>query len=328
MHVAIIGAGFSGLAVAWYLLESHPDLHLTLFDSKGIGGGTSGMAAGLLHPFSGAHAKLNRMGREGMEATLDLLQVASRALERPLFSSQPILRLALTSNQLNDFYACSEKYPADVEWLSSEKCQSLIPGITQAPGLLIHSAYTVQSSYLDGLWQACKGKGAQLEKQTIENLNDLKEFDLQIIATGAETKQFPECSHLSLTNVKGQILELQWPQELAPLPFPLNSHGYLLMNENRQTCLAGSTFEKQAIDSHPNIEIAKQDILPKVIAMMPALQSASIMNCYAGLRAVTPNHLPLIERIGEKQWVITGMGSKGLLYHALMAKRLAEAIFP
>lgn len=45
MRIAIIGAGFSGLAAAWYFLQQ-PHLEVTVFDKKGIGGGASGVAAG------------------------------------------------------------------------------------------------------------------------------------------------------------------------------------------------------------------------------------------------------------------------------------------
>ena len=66
MKVAVIGAGFCGLAVVWNLLNQlfQPNLEVTLFDKTAIGSGASGVAAGLLHPYAGAHAKLNWRGKE------------------------------------------------------------------------------------------------------------------------------------------------------------------------------------------------------------------------------------------------------------------------
>src|ERR1700722_10808140 len=103
MNIAIIGAGFSGLAVAWHLLH-HPSassrLKVHLFDSKEIGLGTSAIAAGLLHPFAGVHAKLNWRGHEGMDATQELLTIASQNLGRSVIANERgILRLALTDEQ-------------------------------------------------------------------------------------------------------------------------------------------------------------------------------------------------------------------------------------
>jgi glycine/D-amino acid oxidase-like deaminating enzyme len=330
MRVAIIGAGFCGLAVAWHLLNHIPPFPLSslvLFDSIGIGGGASGIAAGLLHPFAGAHAKLNRMGREGLTATRQLLEVSAQALGQPVSKETGILRLALTEDQKQDFLFCQHKYPMDVKWLEKGECQQLFPYLTPAPGLWIKEGLIVQSAlYLKGLWQACEKQGAILERRQISTPQDLKDFDLKIITAGAASLLFAECSHLPLSVVKGQILELEWPKDLPPLPFPLNSHAYLLMNETDRTCLVGATFEKGYKHIEPNPEIAKAETLPKAIAMLPAIESVQLVNCHAGLRAVTPTHLPLMQQVSEQVWVLTGMGSKGLLYHALMAKKLVDQL--
>src|SRR5262245_29809957 len=107
MKIAIVGGGFCGVAVAWYLLNHFPpfpNLRLHLFDSKGIGRGASGIAAGLLHPFAGAHAKLNWRAFEGIRATQDLLKVASFTLQqRVTANNKGILRLALNEEQQSDF---------------------------------------------------------------------------------------------------------------------------------------------------------------------------------------------------------------------------------
>ena len=65
MKVAIVGAGFSGLACAWHLLHMQTEPpQVTLFDRKGIGGGASEITAGLIHPlpeqtqcFTGEHER-------------------------------------------------------------------------------------------------------------------------------------------------------------------------------------------------------------------------------------------------------------------------------
>src|SRR4051794_38558010 len=83
MQIAIIGAGFAGLAAAWTLLHSKihsQKVQVTLFDEVGIGAGASGVAAGLMHPYTNAHSKLNREGYEGFEASMQLLTAAEQAL--------------------------------------------------------------------------------------------------------------------------------------------------------------------------------------------------------------------------------------------------------
>ena len=98
------------------------------------------------------------------------------------------------------------------------------------------------------------------------------------------------------------------------------------MTEGGKSCLAGATYEKGLQDDTCDIEAAKNEILPKAYELYPPLKEAQILNCFAGLRAVGPLHRPLMQRLSSTHWILTGMGSKGLLYHALFAKELAEKL--
>lgn len=321
MRIAVIGAGFSGLAVAWHLLNL--SAQVTVFDSTGIGGGASGIAVGLLHPYAGLHAKLNRFGLEGYAATLKLLEVASQALGHPVADFSGLLRIALNDSQKQDYADCAKKYP-DVEWLNEQQCQTKIPGVALHPGIFIKSAVTVNcEEYLKGLWLACEQLGAKLTLNTINNFDELQSFDTIIATTGASPLLFP---HLPITAVKGQVLELTPPKN-TPLPkIPINTQVYLVQCPSKKTYLAGSTFERNFSSPNSDPSFAISEIMPKVSALFPPFENASIASCRAGIRASTPSHLPIIAKISPKCWALTGMGSKGLLYHALYAKMLAEKL--
>lgn len=329
MNIAIIGAGFSGLAAAWYLMNSSlSQAKVHVFDPIEIGKGTSGIAAGLLHPFAGAHAKLNWRGFEGVLATKELIKVATQALQHPVTAPEEgILRLAISDDQIHDFQLCASRFPEDVQWLSPAACQQKAPGCANAPGIWIKKGLTIYSPlYLKGLWKACEKLGARFEQKTIHSLKELDHFDLIIVAAGAETLQLPELASIPLKAVKGQVLEFSWPRNRAPLSCPLNSHVYLLMTESRTSCLVGATYEKGHRSATIDLETAQRELLPRAIELFPPLKEASIMNCYAGMRVATPQHRPLLQRLAANQWVLTGMGSKGLLYHALFAKELVKQI--
>jgi glycine/D-amino acid oxidase-like deaminating enzyme len=328
MHIAIVGAGFSGLAIAWHALQQNPQAKITIFDPKGIGGGASGMAAGLLHPFSGAHAKLNRWGWEGMEATLELLNVASKKLKLPVYSQLGLFRLATTEMQVRDFLECLKKNPLETHWIESADSQKLIPGITSFPALFIKKGISVYCKiYLEGLWRCCQDKGAQLIKKKIGSLQELTHFDKVFITTGANTTEINELTALPLNKIKGQLLEIEWPSHLPPLSYPINSHSYISMDQTLKKCIVGATFERNFSTDNPEIEVAKSDILPKVSLIFPDLAKSPIIRCQAGVRAVTPNKLPLVDQIVPNTWILVGMGSKGLLYHALMAKKIVGMAF-
>ena len=277
MKIAIIGAGFCGLSLAWNLLNHRqqiPSISVHLFDAKGIGKGASGIAAGLLHPFSGAHAKLNWKGREGVEATSELLNVSSEALGRPVSATgKGILRLGFTCQQLLDFQRTAASFPLETEWLEADACQALAPGCAESPGLWIKNGITVlTASYLEGLWKASAKRGALFEKRPIGHLSELDGFDAAIITAGAETLRLPELASLPLKLVKGQILEYSWPRNRPPLACALNSHVYLLMTEKGTSCLVGATYEKGYEDALIDPIAALEELSPKAFQLYPPLK--------------------------------------------------------
>ncbi|MBA3602425.1 MAG: FAD-binding oxidoreductase [Parachlamydiaceae bacterium] len=327
MKIAIIGAGFSGLATAWTLLQDKHQFEVVLIDGQGIGAGASGVAAGLMHPFAGAHSKLNHWGREGFTASLELLKASEKALERSPYKISGILRPTLFPIQVEEFKTASEKYPEEIQWLSQEEAKALIPGIVEAPGILIKKGITVYPEvYLQGLWLACKELGAVFALQKINSLAELSDFDAIVVAMGAHCSDLKELSKLPLSYTKGQILELEWPEGLPPLPMPLNSQIYCVMHPDNKRCLAGSTYERNFISSAIDVGIAKKEICPKLSAIYPPLREAKIINCHSGIRVSAPQHLPLLKQVNSRCIVLTGMGSKGLLYHALFAQRLTELL--
>lgn len=328
MNIAIIGTGFSGLATGWFLLNSSSanPINITFFDPFGIGGGTSGMAGGLMHPHVGASAKLNINGLEGYLATSELLKLASEKIGKPVVKSHGLLRLAITEKQKQEFRVSSESYE-NVVWCKQEETIQKIPGLSIHPGIFIQKNVIVDCHlYLEGLWLACKEKGAKLEKATIHSIEELKGFDLIVLATGASVNKLLPLKQLPVTQVKGQVIEFAWPQNLEALPYALNSQAYLLMDTGGKTCIAGATYERAFNSIDADLHFASKDIMPKAEALIPALKGVSILGCKAGIRASTPGHMPIIQKIDSKCWAITGMGSKGLLYHALYSAKLVRMI--
>lgn len=326
MRVAIVGAGFSGLAVCWHLLHQYRSIGITLFDPNGVGGGASGIAAGMLHPYAGAHAKYNRWGEEGMVATRRLLKISETFLQEPVAAYTGALRLAVSEDQKEDYASCARRYPS-VHWYTSEISRRYISELPELEGIFIEEGITVfPDRYLKGLWLACSAQGVILEKSACKNLSDLTDFDLIIVAAGASIISFAELRHLPVRIIKGQILELAWPEYIPPLPFPLNSLGYLVMHPSMRSCYAGATYERDYTSLLPDLSVAAPEILSKIEPIFPPIKSMKIIDCRAGARVSTSTHLPIYQQISEKCWVISGMGSKGLLYHGLMAENLCREI--
>ncbi len=98
------------------------------------------------------------------------------------------------------------------------------------------------------------------------------------------------------------------------------------MHPDNKRCLAGSTYERNFSSSAIDVGVAQKEICPKLASIYPPLQDAKIINCHTGIRVSAPQHLPFLKKVNDRCIVLTGMGSKGLLYHALFAQRLTELL--
>ena len=71
----------------------------------------------------------------------------------------------------------------------------------------------------------------------------------------------------------------------------------------------------------------RADNLDRLRAALPGLTAHTAGASWVGLRATTPDHLPLTGWRGENLGVLTGLGSKGYLYAPILASCLvAEAM--
>jgi glycine/D-amino acid oxidase-like deaminating enzyme len=281
---AVIGAGFAGLSAVYFLSKQYD---VTLFDQKVIGGGASGISSGLLHPYPGEKGRLSWHAEEGMRLSKQLIDEAENALAEKVADRNGILRLGPIL-----------KPGPDVIELGSEK-------------FLITSGMTVfPSLYLQGLWKICDKRGVELKIQKIANLAELQGYDLIILAVGAGLRFFNEKENLKINFVKGQILTCALEK---PLERSISSKVYTALTENRLQCHVGATYERDVIDEIPDQE--------KAIALLkPRLP---VKECRAGIRVTNPAHyFPIVQQIGPYHYVITALGSRGLLYHALMGSKL------
>ncbi len=278
MKIAVVGAGYAGLAVAWHLLQN--DLDVTVFDG---GIGASHVSTGLLHPCPGKKAIPAWRADEGIQAAVELLEAASR--ERAVFVRNGILRIAATEEQKTEF-------GGESLWIPE--------------GITVYSRL-----YLEGLKKAC-GK-ARFENRWVQNLSELNEFDAIILTTGAETLQLVD---LPVKKTIGQCLICRWAE---PLSMSLLSAGHITPTEDPELCLVGSTYEHT---DKPNPQKALE-LLDKVAIFHPPAKDFKIIEIRSGVRiAPKLGYQPIVAQLNPKTWVFTGLGSRGLLYHSLLAREL------
>lgn len=330
MRVAVLGAGFAGLSVAYFLLDhTMGSASIDLYDPEPIGGGVSGLSSGLLHTYPGKMARPSWMAHQCIQEAHQLITIASQGIDKSVVLSKGILRPALTEQQHAAFMASSKEHK-DTEWWDYHRCTKEVPGLSipeQSGGLYIKEGLTIDvQAYLEGLWQALIKFGVQFHQTSIIKKSELESYDRILIAMGPTTKNFTFLESLPITPIKGQVLDLEWPKGVPSPPMSLISHKYLVMSKDCKTCTVGATFEREFDTLHADQETASAEILPRVTSFFPALAKAKILNCRSGFRAASSTHLPVVGRASENVYFFTGLGSKGLLYHAWVGRHVAQAI--
>lgn len=306
MKIAVVGAGLAGLSSAWYALENGHQV--TLFDTIGIGAGASGVSTGLLYPCPGREAIHSWRSLEGMEETRYLLKIAAAAYGLPVASYTGIFRPAESPDQKRDFQKNQCK---EAVWTTVD-----VPGLAVKEGLWIESGITVFSRlYLQGLWLACKKRGAFFIQGNLSG-----NFDTVIYATGSGSMLLEECKKIAFRTALGQSLVCEWKRAL---PFSIASYGYISVTENRSLCQIGSTYEHTP-EPDPKKAI---ELIEKVATFYPEARGFKICEISSGKRiAPKEGHQPIVTELKPNTWLFTGLGSRGMLYHALLGRELLNRL--
>lgn len=367
-HVDVLGAGFAGVAVTYFLLSQAATrgtaLSVRLLDAKGIGGGASGVAAGLLNPFSARGDVPLWRGVEGCAATERLLEVAEKALGSPVSCTAGSLHPHKKKHAAAP--SSSAAAGSSCEKLSAQEAAKHLPGLLlplTTPGVDFYARGRVVNAqaYLDGLWAACQdverdaqGRvSVELVQHRVSSLQQLADGGAEdvVVCAGAAATLLPELAHLPLTTSGGHIVVLA-PQ--SPDAQHLASHAPALMLPSSGyvaptgdgTIVIGAT---KVYGVHPNDSFgagtvplsdagaaaAADALLPPARTCLPPLADYTVRAIKWGVRALPPRTqlgaLPLVGQVTESEraartWVFAGLGARGLVYHALLAEELAHAV--
>lgn len=294
---------------------------MTLFDPYGIGGGSSGIAAGLMHPYPGKKGVLSWKGKEGFEATCHLLQLVSPFSPNPLYQ-KGLFRIPISLKQEKHFSKLTQT-ESSFDWKkrSSSPHPSLI---CSAPFFLSEGLTIASRSYLQALWVQCSLLGGTFLKIPFPS-RETSTFDAVVFATGAASYSLVPKIRSIATLTKGQILKCDYSPDFPPLSCIGN--GYLAIDPSAPFVYLGSTYEHTWERETPCLETAKLLILRKIAQWFQLPQEIEVKDTFAGLRiSGREKKYPIVDQIDRATWVITGFGSRGLLYHAYLGKILATAI--
>ena len=322
LDIIIAGAGLGGTCAALYLSDSKRVALLS-----GTAPAASTIAAGLVNPFAGQ--RMGGLWNAGV-AYEDFLYTLRRADALETYNPCGILRPALNEVQASLFRTISLEKPDSFTWLQPDQMAGMYPSITAPFGAAITKGGVADiPQVLDRLITSLIPRCTVIHNNLANwedhgsNVTAILDSDRSlrtkklILAVGAGYQFIPKLSNLNLHCTKGQLVHVSPSTEI---PLPVSGYGYAVPTKDR--LILGTTYEHAPQDLEPNEEgIAK--ILALTQQMIPSVASAKILSASAGIRVGVPGtRLPMVGALTDNVWVLTGLGSKGLLFGSHIGRNL------
>jgi len=324
--VLIAGAGLGGACAALWLSET---CHVTLV--TGTAPVASTIAAGLINPFAGR--RLNGV-KDPDRLLTDLKETLQNADALDTYDPSGILRPALDKDQAADFRSHASRDHSGIQWLSP--CQVKVEhphimapygaaltagGILDTPTLLNSITHQL-SDCSEVIQQNIVGwqDGGTYVNVTLDSGTTLKTQKL-ILALGAGYRSFRELIHLNLHCINGELVYIQPPDGMS-LSMAVSGSGYVVPRNDH--LILGTTYEHSQLPSQPTYE-GMNKILTLTSKMIPQIESCAITGASAGVRVGVPGlRLPMVGPISDSVWILTGLGSKGLLFASHIGRNIRQ----
>lgn len=365
-RVAIVGAGLAGCWLARILAEQ--GIAVTVYEQQpSAASAASGNPAGIAKPFvtrSDSHAMsfhclayqflLNRLRLYNLEEAAHftpcgVLQLVEKAFPASsnftnlsVVEADELAGISLGSKALNF---------SDAGWLNPKTlCCHLIehPRITVVLDTritgIVDSTNPEQSEPQPRL-DSTLAPGNQL------NFEDGRsaETECVVLTTGSATHLIPKSGYLPIYPARGQISRFSLREKAVAPRCVVSGKHYVI--PDGQSVLVGATFHRDNINS----DVSDTDHLSNLVGLQQLLPTLKVdpkaMAGYAGVRATTPDRLPIVGPLPDfetaarlygdirhgRAWehypqlpchkgiyLLCGLGSRGIVTSALCAQLLAD----
>jgi glycine oxidase len=329
--IAVVGAGVIGLSIAWRALGA--GWEVVVVDPQPCSG-ASWVAGGMLAPVTEAwpgEEPLLELGEASLRAwpkfAADLGDVGLRTDGTLVaaFDSADAAQLAIVASHLASL-------GRDVDSLSGPELRRLEPSLSTSvrsglsvPGDLAvdnRKLLTVLRSKASFILESARSvRGGEVELAD----GSVVQCDVVVVAAGAWSRSLHPALNSLVRPVKGEILRLQSRAGALPLTRTVRAlvesrPVYLVPRDDGEVVLGATQYEA-GYDTDVTVR-GVRDLLLDAERVVPGISEYRLVESAAGVRASSPDNLPLIDWLEPGVIVATGHHRNGLL----LAPITAEAV--
>ncbi len=346
--VIIIGGGIIGAASAYEL--SKAGAKVLLIEKKHVGAGATGSSAAMLECQIDAHRRepFLSLARASLERFPALAAELKELTQIDVgFEQDGIIQLALTEEEaslLQTEAAYQTHIGLPARWIPMETLQNNFPQLNpiHCGGVLFEKDGQMNGErFLSAFIEGAKRQGTSV----IENTGDWKfkrtpnriegietnaatfNADRFLVAAGAWSDQIlePLGLKLGLEPLRGQLLVMDTPKRILPLPLYTKSNGYVTPKDGYT--FVGTTVEKAGFLNTTTPE-AKEELMQKGRRLLPQLSRTPARGMTSGLRPGSPDLLPALGRLPgfDNVFIAAGHYRNGILLAPITAKLMADSI--
>ncbi|ULE34288.1 glycine oxidase ThiO [Mycobacterium sp. IDR2000157661] len=323
--LAVIGGGVIGLAVARRAALDG----WTVWVHRSDDGGASWVAGGMLAPHSEGWPGEDELLRIGLASLQMWHDDFLEGLPGEVVTARESLVVAVDRADAADLktvgeWLAAQGHPVTMTTAARDLEPLLAQGIRH--GFVAETELAVDNrAVVRALAEHCERLGVQWA-QRVDDLASVH-ADAVVIANGIDApKLWPG---LPIRPVKGEVLRLRWRRGCMPVPqrvIRARAHGrQVYLVPRGDGVVVGATQYEHGRDTAPAVS-GVRELLDDACAVMPALGEYELAECAAGLRPMTPDGLPIVERLDERTLVAAGHGRNGFLLAPWTAARIAAEL--
>jgi glycine oxidase len=322
--LAVIGGGVIGLSVARRAALDGWTVRVHRSDDKGA----SWVAGGMLAPHSEGWPGEDRLLRLGLESLALWHGGFLDGLPDDVVTARESLVVAVDRADAADLktvgeWLAGQGHPVTLTSAARDIEPLLAQGIRH--GFVAETELAVDNrAVVEALAAHCERLDVQWGQPVVWLPADV---DQVVIANGIDAPAL--WPGLPIRPVKGEVLRLRWRRGCMPVPrrvIRARVHGrqvYLVPRSDG--VVVGATQYEHGRDTAPAVT-GVRELLDDACAVIPALGEYEFAECAAGLRPMTPDGLPIVERLDERTLVAAGHGRNGFLLAPWTAERITAEL--